>query len=325
MADFRIHFYQNFSTLLSAGLPILRSLKTLQNMSPRHYRNLLGSFEKEIAGGSDLSEAMSRRPRMFTDLDIMLVHIGEQTGQLAEILKGMGDWYQQSQTQRRMVLSGLFYPLFIINVAVFLLPVPFVVLSGGGINDYFHHVFVGLASLYIPMAVAFIFFKLAPRRGFLRRIYDNILLYIPLLGSAFRCLAIGRYCSVFAIMYKAGIPIIRCAELAPQTCGNITMAGLFERGYDAVKTGDSMSQGFSRALPPDFLELWAVGEESGDLDKTSEKLAEIYLDKAQFRFNLIAIWTPRVVYYALLFAMAYLVIRTIVYIYTTMINRAMDF
>lgn len=325
MADFRIHFYQNFSTLLSAGLPILRSLKTLQNMSPRRYRNLLGSFEREITGGSDLSQAMAKRPRLFGDMDVMLVHIGEQTGQLAEILKGLGDWYEQSKTQRRMVLSGLLYPAFILHAAAFLLPIPIAVLGGGGLDSYRHYVVTILAFMYIPPTALFFLVKLAPNRGFLRRIYDHIILFIPLLGSAFRCLAIGRYCSVFAIMYKAGIPILRCAELAPKTCGNTAIASLFEKGHVAAKSGDPMSQGFSRSLPPDFLELWAVGEESGDLDKTSQKLADIYMDKAQFRFNLIANWTPKIVYFAILFVMAYLIIRSIVYIYTTMINNALDF
>jgi type II secretory pathway component PulF len=294
-------------------------------MSPRRYRNLLGSFEKEIAGGSDLSEAMAKRPWLFGDMDVMLVHIGEQTGQLAEILKSMGDWYEQSQTQRRMVLSGLLYPAFILNVAAFLLPIPIAVLGGGGMDSYRHYVVTILASMYIPPTAAFLLAKLTPNRGIIRRIYDSVIVCIPLLGSAFRCLAIGRYSSVFAIMYKAGIPILRCAELAPQACGNLAVAAQFKGGYDAAKTGSPMSEGFGRALPPDFLELWAVGEESGDLDKTSEKLADIYMDKAQFRFNLIAFWTPRIVYFAILFVMAYLIIRSIVYIYTTMINRAMDF
>lgn len=325
MADFRIHFFQNFSTLLTAGVPILRAIRTLQNLSPRRYRHMLESFEKEISGGSELSEVVARRPRLFKELDVMLIHVGEQTGQLPEILKSMGDWYQQRQTQKRMVIGGLVYPAFIYHAAAFFLPVPLAVLGGGGLGAYSRYVIGLLLLLYIPLAAVFLVSKLIPSKGFLRRIYDGILLWIPLLGSGFRCLAIGRYCSVFSIMYKAGIPVLKCAQLAPKTCGNLAIAYLFEKGYFAAKSGDPMSQGFGRSLPPDFLELWAVGEESGDLDKTSAKLAEIYLDKAQFRFNMIAMWMPRVVYFILVIIIAFLIIRSIVYIYNTMINTALDF
>jgi type IV pilus assembly protein PilC len=314
MADFRVHFYQNFSTLLSAGLPILRAIRTLQKQSPRRYRRMMSQIEIEVTQGSELSEAMAKRPGLFQDLDIMLVRVGEQTGQLAEILKGLGDWYQQCQRQRRMIQSGLVYPVFILHFGAFLAPAPLAVL-GGGWEAYIHGVLGILALFYVPAFLFILYRLLSPRKGFLRRAIDSITLSIPLLGSAFRCLAIGRYSSVFSIMYKAGIPILRCAELAPQTCGNLAIAGQFNGGFKAAKTGAVMSEGFSRRLPLDFLELWSVGEESGDLDKASEKLAQIYMEKAQFRFELISQWVPKLLYFAVIIFMGIQIIRAFMTIY----------
>jgi type IV pilus assembly protein PilC len=325
MADFRINFYQNLSTLLSAGLPILRAIRTTQQRSLRRHRRLLQYIEKDISAGIEMSESMKAFPRLFKPLDVMLVHVGEQTGQLAEILKSMADWYQFQQKQKRMILDGLVYPLFILHMGALLLPIPLAVLDGGGLKLYLHCVIGFLVSLYVPLTITFLILKLTPPSGFLRRIQNTIVLWIPLLGSAFRCLAIGRYCSVFSIMYKAGIPILRCAELAPQTCGNAAVARLFEGGYTAAKSGQLMSEGFSPSLPPELLELWSVGEESGDLDKASEKLAEIYLDKAQFRFNLISTWMPRIIYFAVLIMMAILIVKAFVKIYSTMINSLGNF
>jgi type II secretory pathway component PulF len=325
MADFRINFYQNLATLLSAGLPILRAIRTTQQRSLRRYRHILQHIEKDIAAGVEMSESMKALPRLFEPLDVMLVHVGEQTGQLAEILKNLGDWYQFQQKQKRMVLGGLIYPFFMIHMGIFLIPVPWAVLDGGGLKAYTHIVTSSLISLYAPLIITFLIVKLTPPSGFLRRIQNTLVLWIPLLGSAFRCLAIGRYCSVFSIMYKAGIPILRCAELAPQTCGNLAVARLFEGGYTAAKSGQPMSEGFSPSLPPEFLELWSVGEESGDLDKASEKLAEIYLDKALFRFNLISTWTPRLIYFTFVFVMAIMIVKAFVKIYSTMINSLGNF
>jgi type II secretory pathway component PulF len=325
MADFRINFYQNLSTLLSAGLPILRAIRTTQQRSLRRHRRLLQYIEKDISAGIEMSESMKAFPRLFKPLDVMLVHVGEQTGQLAEILKSMADWYQFQQKQKRMILGGLVYPLFILHMGALLLPVPWAVLNGGGLKLYLYCVIGFFVSLYVPLTITFLILKLTPPSGFLRRIQNTIVLWIPLLGSAFRCLAIGRYCSVFSIMYKAGIPILRCAELAPQTCGNAAVARLFEGGYTAAKSGQLMSEGFSPSLPPEFLELWSIGEESGDLDKASEKLAEIYLDKAQFRFNLISTWMPRIIYFAVMIMMAILIVKSFVKIYSTMINSLGNF
>jgi type II secretory pathway component PulF len=325
MADFRINFYQNLSTLLNAGLPVLRAIQTTQQRSLRRYRHILQHIEKDISAGIEISESMKAFPRLFEPLDVMLVHVGEQTGQLAEILKNLGDWYQFKQKQKQMVLGGLIYPFFILHMGILLIPVPWAALGGGGMKAYIHIVISSLVSLYVPLTITFLLLKLTPPWGFLRRIQNTIVLWIPLLGSAFRCLAIGRYCSVFSIMYKAGIPILRCAELAPQTCGNMAVARLFEGGYTAAKSGEPLSEGFSPSLPPEFLELWTIGEESGDLDKASEKLAEIYLDKAQFRFNLISTWTPWLVYITVVFVMAILIVKAFVKIYSTMINNLGNF
>jgi type IV pilus assembly protein PilC len=323
VADFRIQLYQNFSTLLAAGLPILRALKTLQKQAPVRYRSMLAQIETEVSQGTELSEAMAKRPRQFNDLDIMLVRVGEQTGQLAEILKDMGDWYQQRQKQQRMIQSGLLYPAFMIHFGAFLAPAPSAILSGG-LDAYTRGVLSILALFYIPLFVFILYRLFAPQRGILRRVIDSITLTIPLFGSAFRCLAIGRYSSVFSIMYKAGIPVLRCAELAPQACGNLAIAAQFNGAYEAAKTGSPMSEGFGRGLPPDFLELWNVGEESGDLDKTTAKLGQIYMDKAQYRFEIIAQWVPKFVYFAIVLFMAYQIIKGFMTIYGGMINSQIE-
>ncbi len=288
------------------------------------YRRLLGQIETEVSQGSELSEAMSKRPRLFYDLDVMLVRVGEQTGQLAEILKDMGDWYQRRQQQRRMIQSGLLYPAFILHFGAFVAPIPSAI-SGGGVPIYIRGVLSILALFYIPLFVFILYHFLAPQRGILRRVIDGVTLTIPLFGSAFRCLAIGRYSSVFSIMYKAGIPILRCAELAPQACGNLAVAAQLNKAYDAAKTGSTMSEGFGRTLPPDFLDLWTIGEESGDLDKTSDKLAQIYMDKAQFRFELIAQWMPKIVYFAVMIFMAFQIIKGFTTIFGGMTNNIDNF
>jgi type IV pilus assembly protein PilC len=323
MADFRINFYQNLSTLLNAGLPILRAVRTTQQQSLKRYRHILQQIEEDIHAGVEMSESIKAFPKLFDPLDSLMIHVGEQTGQMVEILKNLGDWYQLRQRQQQIIRSGLAYPAFIIHFAAFVLPL-LPAMFGGGVKAYVHGALTILTIFYIPVVLFLISRKLLPQKGLLRRLLDYIILWIPLLGSAMKFLAIGRYCSIFSVMYKAGIPILQCAALAPQTCGNRAIAHLFEGGYYAAKAGKPMSEGFGRSLPAGFLEMWSIGEESGDLDKASEKLAEIYMDKAQFRLELIAVWMPRLIYFAVMIIMAILIIKAFVQIYSTILSSLGD-
>lgn len=315
MADFRINLYQNLSTLLSAGLPILRALHTVQNNASGRWKKPLVQIEQEVGGGCELSEAMSRRPRYFARLDISLTQIGEQTGQLAEVLNSLAEWYELRRKLKHLIIAGLAYPLFVFHLAALILPVPIIALSGMNWSTYVPRVLSILSFLYIPAVALYCFRLLFPKHGMARRFFDEIFLRIPVVGSALRCLAMGRFCYTFAIMYKAGVPIIECARLSHESCGNEAIKHRLKGGYDAARNGTPMSQGFNRNLDTEFLELWNIGEESGNLDKSSEKLGQIYIEKAKFRFELIANWAPKLLYFVIMGVMAYMIIKLFSQIY----------
>jgi len=315
MADFRINLYQNLSTLLSAGLPILRALHTVQNNASRRWKKHLSEIEREVSGGYELSESMSRRPRYFAKLDITLTKIGEQTGQLAEVLNSLSQWYELRRKLKRLIIADLAYPIFIIHLAAFILPIPLIALSGMDWSTYFPRVLTILSFFYGPVILIGLICRFFPQQGLVRRVFDELFLRIPMLGSALRYLAIGRFCYTFSIMYKAGVPIIECALLSHESCGNEAIKHRLKGGYDAARNGTPMSQGFSQNLDVEFLELWNIGEESGNLDNASEKLGQIYLDKARFRFELIANWLPKLFYFGLMGIMAYIILKLFSQIY----------
>jgi len=308
MADFRIHFYGNLSTLLSAGMPILRALRIVQGYTRFGWKKILVRLEHDVSRGTELSESMSQWPRRFSRLDLALVHVGEQTGQLAELFKSLADWYELRRKLKHIMLSGMMYPLFVLHLGAMISPVPGAVLKGG-LESYWHGVFGILSFFYVPLAVIIAMRLFLPKQGVVRRVFDEIVLLIPVLGPAVKCLAIGRFSYLFSMMYKAGVPILEAARLAIQSCGNEAIRRRLDGGYTATKQGTPMSKGFSQNLAPEFLELWSVGEESGELDKTSAKLGQIYLDKAQFRFEMLAQWLPKIVYFAIMAFMAYQVIK----------------
>lgn len=314
MADFRIYLYRNLATLLSAGMPILRALRSVQRVGHRGWKKILTQIEQDIRNGMELSESMRHWPQRFPSLDLALVQVGEQTGQIAELFNSLADWYELRQKLRNAMVSGLVYPIFVLHAAAFLAPIPSAVL-GGGWDSYWSQFFGILALFYVPLAVVLLARRCLPKQGFARRLFDQSILLIPVLGSAYKCLAIGRFSYFFSMMYKAGVPIAKSAHLSIHACGNQVIRSRLEGGYQATLSGNPMSEGFSKNLDSDFLQLWAVGEESGELDKTSAKLGEIYLDKARFRFEMIAQWLPKIVYFAIMGFIAFQVIRAVTTIY----------
>ena len=87
------------------------------------------------------------------------------------------------------------------------------------------------------------------------------------------------------MLYKAGVPISETTERATRATGNMVVARLFQGGFASVRQGGMAWEGFSKRLPAEYLQLWQIGEESGELDKTVDKIAEISADRADLWFT----------------------------------------
>ena len=289
--------YDDLSTLLAAGVPLIRSLRTvsagLRGRLQQVFLQVTGSVEK----GIPLSDAMSSHPKVFARLDVMIIHAAEESGNLAEALGLLGKWYEFSRRIRNLTLSGLALPILMIHLAAVLFPVPALALGGWDFEAYFRSVLLTLAIPYMLGAAIIGVMHLTPQTGIARRTFDSVLLHIPFfLGRALYKLAISRYCWIFHITSKAGMPITECSEMAANGAGNMAAADLFRACTASVKAGNPFSDGLSPRLPPEFVEPWRVGEETGRLDEISKRLAEKNGEAAEFWFNQFAFWFPRVVY-----------------------------
>ena len=138
---------------------------------------------------------------------------------------------------------------------------------------------------------------------------DNVVLMTPVLADAVLQLCLSRYCMAFAMLYEASVPIDVCTKLAAQTAGNCKIEGMLRGGFDSVQKGQPVSEGFSRNLPAEFLNLWQTGEESGQIDTAVWHLAGLSREKALFVFNELAKWIPRLVYAWIMIIMIILIFR----------------
>ena len=148
-----------------------------------------------------------------------------------------------------------------------------------------------------------------PETGPLRYVVDWIGIKIPILGRAVRRLALSRYFRIFNMLFSSGVPIVDSAEMAGQATGNAVVGGWLRQAPEVAKQGHPMSQGFSRDVPQEFVDAWVVGEETGDLDKVSDKLASITAEQAQDSFRLISIWVPRAIYLIIVVWLAIMIVQ----------------
>ncbi len=308
MADPRINLYHNLSVLLDAGVPIARALKTVQQRG--RIGRVFGEITEEVTKAASLADAVEQRKRHFDPLDTSLIRVGENTGELGHIFKMLGDWYSFRRRINRTILSGLMLPIFVVHFAAFIVPVPQLALGGWDFDDYFKNVIAFLCGFYIPSLVILGIVFLTPRRGPLRAVLDTLVLRVPVLGSAVRDLALSRYCKIFGITLKAGVPIFESAAMAVDAAQNAVIRRAVRGGSEAIKQGHEMSTGFSRRLlPADFIAVWEVGEETGDLDESALRLGRIYDENAERGFQAVAFWVPRLVYFIVMVVMVYYVLK----------------
>jgi type IV pilus assembly protein PilC len=289
--------YHNLSVALEAGMPIFKSLNTIVEGQQGRFKRIFSDLASSISKGNSLAEAMAKHSNVFAHIDLMLVETGEATGNLAEVFRMLSGWYEFRDRIRKKILSRLMLPFVLIFFAAIVGPLPFFFLGKIGLGQYIGRVIGILALFYLPVGLILGVCFLMSKVAIFRRFLDALILRIPLFGQAVRQLAISRYCQAFNMHYKAGVPITQCAQKAANVTGNAVISGFFKGGTESARAGNMVCEGFSRRLPAEFLHLWQIGEETGELDKTVQKLASASGESAEFLFNELGQWLPRVIYW----------------------------
>jgi len=301
--------YHNLAMMLNAGVPLLRSLTTVAEGLDSRLSTAFRDLADGASHGDTLAQTMAKRPCVFGLLDAMVVRAAETSGSLPEALALLSRWHEFQQSIRKKTLSGMTLPVVLIHAAAILAPLPGSLLGAGGVSSYLAAV-VGILSLfYIPAAVIFGIVHFMPSQGTLRTMLDRLTVRIPILGKAVYALALSRYCWVFYMLFKAGLPITKCAEKAASATGNAVVTAQVRGGTASAKAGNQVSDGFSARLPVEFLNIWRVGEETGKLEDVTERLAGNTGQDADFMFTELACWLPRFAYAAVSAVIIYFIFR----------------
>lgn len=289
-------FSRQLATLIDAGLPIIRSLSILQEqVESSIFKEKIGDVIKSIEGGSSLSEALARHPKVFDNLYVNMVRAGEIGGVLEAVLDKIAEFFEKRQALKGKVKSALMYPL-VVSVLAGVIVIFILVVIMPKFVDIFAQLGAELPALTRALITAsdillhrtiwvvlgavliFIIYRKINQTKEGKFVFDTIKLKIPVFGGLLKKIAIVRFASTLSTLIHSGVPILQALDIVRDTSGNEVVARSMDKVYHSVKDGETIHEPLSRCpvFPPLVIHMVAVGEETGAIDLMLTKVAEAY-------------------------------------------------
>lgn len=285
-----------FATMMDAGLSMISCLNILidQTYNPRLKKSLQQVYKK-VQEGQSLSKAMEEETGVFPTIMISMINAGEVGGVLDIVLARLAVHFEKEHKLNEKVKSAMTYPAVVITMALLSitfiltfvfptfiqmfdnmkveLPLPTRILLGisGFLQNYW--------MLLLPLGVASIYgASLALKKQEVRKAVDPLLLRVPVFGMLWRKIAIARFSRTMSTLVRGGVPIITALEVVKKTAGNTQLIVALAKAQESIREGLGLASplGASMVFTPMVVQMVAVGEETGELDKMLEKVADFY-------------------------------------------------
>ncbi len=297
-------FSRQFATLVASGMPMLRTLYTLEEQTQdERIKEAIAGVRADIEAGSTLEQAMERHPEVFDRLYRAMVRSGEESGRLEDALDRIAYQVEKTDGLRRQVKSALMYPALIFGFAavVLIAVVAFVIPVFVGIFEQLSEenpgekaelpiptqicvgaseVLTGYWFILIPaIVIGFVVFFRWKRTESGKGMWDRFTLRLPAkVGDVIQKVALARWSRTFSGSVAAGVPMLQAIKLTGETAGNVVLEQAMDDVYDSVKRGGSLAGPIERnpIFPPMVGHMVAVGEETGQLEHMLSKIADFY-------------------------------------------------
>jgi type IV pilus assembly protein PilC len=297
-------FARQFATLISSGMPMLRSLYTLEDQTEdERLKEAIAGVRNDVEAGSSLADAMGRRPQIFDNLFRAMVRSGESSGRLDDALERIAFQLEKLDALKREIRSAVLYPAFVfaaaviimLAVVIFIIPI-FADAFKEAVSDQpgesadlpkLTQFMIGISNflkgywfVWVPGAIGLTlgFFQWKKTdRG--RDQWDRLKLRLPVhIGDIVQKAAVARWSRTFSGSISSGVPLLEAIKLTGQTAGNFQVEKAMEEVYASVQSGGTLAHPIEEAnvFPPMVGHMVSVGEESGQLEHMLTKVADFY-------------------------------------------------
>jgi type IV pilus assembly protein PilC len=293
----KIIFTRNLATMIDAGLALSRGLTIIerQTRNPK-LKRIVFDINEKVKKGSSLSDALKKYPEIFSNLVTSMVQSGEESGNLVESLNVVSDQMEKQYTLNKKIKGAMVYPgvimtaMFAIGIFMLLYIVPtltktFTELSIElpastrfiiGLSEFIKNNF--FVSLIIVAVTATLFYLLGKSSGG-KRLFDTLLLKIPMISEMVKEINSARTARTLASLLSAGVPFVRALQIVRDVVQNSYYKEVLVKAEKNIQLGLPISKVFSENtdLYPIFVgEMIAVGEETGELAPMLLKVASFY-------------------------------------------------
>jgi len=287
---------RQFATLLSSGLPLMDSMTVLVEQEENiGLRGALSSVRDRVREGASLADALKENPKAFSPLYVNMVSAGEASGTLDITLDRLADFLDEQVRFRGRLSAALAYPAFMTIIGIsmlffiftFVMPrivgmfadmkqqLPFITLVLLGVVRFLSS-FWWAILLAIGGAAYYLRKYLKTQAG--REAFDARVLTLPVFGTLIRMIAVARFTRTFGTLLQSGVPTLAALDIVKNVIGNTVLANAVQKARENVREGESIADPLRRSglFPPVVVQMVAVGEKSGELEKMLLKISDSF-------------------------------------------------
>jgi general secretion pathway protein F len=287
---------RQLATLLGAGIPLVPALNGLiEQTANKSLQTIITQIKDSVNEGNSLTSSLSEHPRLFSKIYVNMVHAGETSGSLDVVLERLAEVGERQQAMRSRISAALIYPIFmaVVGTGVLFLLITFIVPSITkvfndrnqvlplpttlliNLSDFLQHYWIIVLFLIIALTVGLRIFIQQPKG---HRIWDKLKLTLPVLSDLNIKIAAATMGRTLASLLQSGVPLITSLQIVKNILNNVLLADVMDLATEELEKGKSLS-GVLRGnqyFTPMLVQMIAVGEQSGSLEKMLEKAADSY-------------------------------------------------
>jgi len=294
-------FCRIFSTMINAGLPLIQCLDILsQQEQNKVFAKILKTIKEDIEGGTSLTDALKKFPKIFDELFVNLIAAGEAGGMLDTILGRLSSYLEKAMKLKSRVKGAMTYPVATLVIAfgiVALLlikvipvfqkmfegmggseglpgPTQFLVNASQFAQNYFYVIIGVIVVIYVGVSR---FYKTTKGRWTI----DSLMLKAPVFGPLLRKVAVAKFSRTLSTMMSSGVPIMEGLNIVSKTAGNVVVENALIKTRQSISEGRTISEPLEETgiFPAMVVQMISVGEATGALDTMLTKIADFYDDE----------------------------------------------
>ena len=284
-------FCHQMSVMLESGLTLRHALSVAERNARPELKRLYREIGTAVEQGKTLTEALEAQERRFPVLLRRLVLVGEETGQLDRVFSQACSYYELLRKIWNKLLTSLIWPcieywgMVIVMAAFFYIKAEFVAKDGSGPDKAVTALSLGALGFFGPILLYFVVTRLLGGRF----IVHSIMMNTPVVAMVMRAGALGRFSWCMEMMSGAGVQIMNSMKWSLEATANGVFTNKAPSVIEDLKNGHTLTDSLrhTKLFPPDYLEMLAVGEESGETPQMFGRLAKNYFSRYETALQVI--------------------------------------